>query len=625
MRIAQEHIEHVRSAIDIVELVGEYVRLKKQGSNFIGLCPFHDEKTPSFNVNPGMGIFKCFGCDAGGDAFKFVMQIENLSFPESIRLLAERAGIELPESGEESQQISEIESIHYALKFAGRHFYTLLTQTDEGRPGLDYLVGRGFEPETIKKYGLGYAGDQWEGLLTAAQKEHIEPRVLEQAGLVVARREKSGYFDRYRGRVMFPIFSHMGKVIGFGGRILKPAENQAKYINSPETPVYHKSKVLYGLYQGKQAIRKKEEAILVEGYTDVLSLHQAGIKNAVASSGTALTIDQVKLIKRYAKRVLIIYDADSAGAKAALRGIELCLQQSIAVYGLELPEGEDPDSFVRKEGAKAFEDFMETHKKDFIAFMHDLAKKKGQVNTPEGQAQLTREIVTTIAMMPDITMHEPFIRRASDVLDVPDIPLFEVLEQVLKDKRHGRKPARDSGYMPSQQVPTFQRSANVDQGEGAHPTEKSTLEESSEQGEDPLPQEKMLLRIMLKHGLPMVEYIMGNMALNEFSKGIIIEAVQNVLTMYESGQVDASPFLNGVYGARLQELAAEIMMQRYEPSENWARRQNISIPRFNEDPHMAAASAMKQLKRRRVDDGPKTAKSPHLSRSAPWRGRKTSS
>ena len=603
MQIPQEYIDEIRSRTDIVELISEYVRLKRQGSNYLGLCPFHGEKTPSFNVNPGMGIFKCFGCGVGGDSFKFLMQIENLTFPEAIRFLAERCGVVLPDTKQDSEKFSETESIYQALRFAGRFYYGLLTASDEGQEGLQYLLNRGFTDATIKKYGLGYASGKWDGLLKAAESEHINMPVLEKAGLIIPRREKEGYYDRYRERVMFPIFSHIGKVIGFGGRIIKPSENQPKYINSPETQVYHKSSVLYGLYHGKNTIRKKQEVILVEGYTDVLALHQAGLEHAVASSGTALTIDQIKLIKRYAQRVLVLYDADSAGAKAAQRGIELLLKQGVTVYGLELPPGEDPDSYVRTNGGKAFEEYIETNKKDFVSFMYTLAKRGGRLDTPEGEAMVTREIVETIARMPDPAMYDPFIRRASHVLDIPDIRLFGVLESVLQQLENKSRPAtRTPTPAP---INTTVEGQYTDQSASAG--DKNLAQENTQQASeplpDPLPQEKMLLRIMIDQGLPLVEYIMSNMALHEFTKGPMVDALQYIISMYEKGErITRQPFVDGTLGTPIQKLVTEILMMRYEPSENWQRKQNITIPKFNQDPHVSANSAMKQLKRRRVDE-----------------------
>ncbi|NNE70797.1 MAG: DNA primase, partial [Rhodothermales bacterium] len=272
MRITDDTIEQVRSSADVVDVVGEYVRLKKRGSNYVGLCPFHSEKTPSFNVNPSLGIFKCFGCGEGGDVFSFISRMENLSFPEAVGVLAERVGITI-ESGQPDEDASAREAILHALQFAARFFYQQLTQGDGGSVARDYLAGRQIDPEMVKRFGIGYAPDAWDGLLKAATGAGISEGMLEQAGLILQRRDGSGHYDRYRHRLIFPILSHVGKVLGFGGRILEKADDQPKYINSPETEVYHKSRVLYGLYHAKNAVRGREEVILVEGYTDVVALH----------------------------------------------------------------------------------------------------------------------------------------------------------------------------------------------------------------------------------------------------------------------------------------------------------------------------------------------------------------
>lgn len=594
MLIPDDKVEEVRAASDLVEVVGEYVKLRRRGSNFIGLCPFHSEKTPSFNVNPDMGIYKCFGCGAGGDGFQFLMRVENIAFPEAVKQLAQRAGIELPVDENAHREQSQSESIYEVLRFAGRFFYEQLTAAPHGKEALDYLIERGFTPSTIKKFGLGYGPDEWDALLKAAEAKSIDAVMLEKAGLVIPRKGHAGYYDRYRGRVVFPIFSHVGKVIGFGGRILKPTENQPKYINSPETRVYHKSHVLYGLYQAKRAIRKREEALLVEGYTDVISLHQAGVQQAVATSGTALTKEQIKLLKRYTSKVVLLYDADSAGARAAIRGIDLLLAEGMTVYGLELPEGEDPDSFIRTKGPEAFEDHLHKNRQDFVAFMHSVAKRGGQMETPEGEAQVTRSIIASIALMPDPTMHEPFIRRASHVLGVPDIPLYEALGVIQREQR--QKPARKPPETPLPDI-HYAEEAEHDLYDYDVPVDHA----APGSGKEPLPEEKMLIRLMLNEDKAMVEFVMGNMAMEEFSVGVVQKTINAILSMYEEGKVMRSKLIDGAFGADVQHLATEVLMQRHEPSENWAKKQ-IAVPRFNEDPREVAASTMTQLKMDRIKE-----------------------
>ncbi|MDZ4699445.1 MAG: DNA primase [Rhodothermales bacterium] len=581
MRIPEEKVDEIRTAIGIVDVVGDYVSLKRRGSNYTGLCPFHQEKTPSFNVNPEIGIFKCFGCGAGGNSFQFLMRVENLTFPEAVRLLADKAGIPLPEDDTPAES-NENESIYNALRFAARFFYRQLTREREGEAGLAYLLGRGFTKETIKAFGLGYAPDAWDALLTAATEASIESEILEKAGLIIPRRDKGGYYDRYRGRVIFPILSHIGKVLGFGGRILAPAEDQPKYINSPETSVYHKSQVLYGLSQAKDEIRQRGEVILVEGYTDVITLHQAGVRHVVSSSGTALTSEQVKLISRYAKRVLVLYDADSAGANAAVRGLDIVLEQGLAVYSLALPAGEDPDSFVREKGGEALIAYLDRNRQDFVTFKYAQARATGQLATPEGQAAAMRSILETISRLPDPLLRETYLRRASDVLQVPDIELREVMGTLGKKTR------------PTAPASTAEpRRRDEERGVDA-PAPAAYVQ--------PLPQEKMLLRLMLEHGNPMVEYILGHMSMDEFSEGVMRETVERVLAMYHAGGVDRLRFIETETNPYIVALATEVLVQEHAPSIHWERKQNIPIPRFNEAPYETAGDSMKLLKLRRVKE-----------------------
>ncbi|HLA63537.1 MAG TPA: DNA primase, partial [Rhodothermales bacterium] len=316
--ISDDKIAEVRAASDLVEVVSDYVRLKKQGGRFVGLCPFHNERSPSFSVDPKNNLYHCFGCKAGGDVFTFVIEKEGVGFLDAIRLLAERAGIALPEEEAPSPEATEKESMLAALRFAARFYFEQLG-TDGGKRAREYLAGRGFTRESVKTFGIGYAPDGWDGLLAAATRAGHKPEILERAGLVRARQGGGGYYDVFRDRVLFPILSPVGKVLGFGGRTLPGARpmpdgaEPAKYINTSETPVYHKAEVLYGLKQAKTAIRAAEEAVLVEGYADVVALHEAGVQNVVAASGTALTVQQVRLLRSYARTVVLLYDADNAG------------------------------------------------------------------------------------------------------------------------------------------------------------------------------------------------------------------------------------------------------------------------------------------------------------------------
>lgn len=656
MAIPDHKIEELRDVADIVDVVNDYVRLKRSGSRFKGLCPFHDENTPSFSVDPDKNLYYCFGCQRGGDVFKFIQEMEGVGFLESARMLAERFGVPLPEDTIDQEAASEKEAIYHALRWAARWFYDQLTSTSEGQAALDYLHGRDFTDRTITRFGLGYAPDEWDGLLKAAEDAQVDEDILEAAGLVISRKSGDGYYDRYRGRVIFPILSHVGKVLGFAGRILDPDADQPKYINSPETKVYDKSRVLYGLRQAKQAIRSEEEVIMVEGYTDVISLYQAGVENVVASSGTALTSGQVKTLERYAKRIVLLYDADEAGARAAVRGMNLVLEEGLGSYAVELPEGEDPDSFVRSEGATSFAAYIEEHRQDLPAFAYQKAQREGRLDTPEDRVEVQRDIVNAVAHIPDPNLRREYVRRTSDVLGVPDSDLFRMLEEEVEkierqrqrsERRRRRRQSSSSGSPPrsspdaSSEGPAVEEPpphTDSDAGPGAASYGSYEDYAMGPAGEDPqasdqnrraarqastsdpsgsassgsassdappagpLPEEKVLLRLMLDQGTPMVEFILGNMSLDEFTEGVSRDMVQAFIEMYQEDAVKPSRITDGDFGDALQSLAASVMVDKYTPSENWRQRQNISVPRFNQEPYEAGASAMTLLKLDRVKE-----------------------
>ncbi|MFT5143747.1 MAG: DNA primase [Rhodothermales bacterium] len=584
MRISEETIEAVRGAADVVDVVGDYVRLKKRGSNYIGLCPFHTEKTPSFNVNPSLGIFKCFGCGEGGDVFSFLARVETLSFPEAVTALAERVGIHIEDSGEPDEAASAREAILHALQFAARYFYQQLTQGEGGSKARDYLATREIAPEMVKRFGIGYAPDEWDGLQRAAKDAKISESVLEQAGLILARRDATGYYDRYRDRLIFPIMSHVGKVLGFGGRQLEKIEGQPKYINSPETDVYHKSRVLYGLYRAKNAIRSREEVVLVEGYTDVVALHQAGVEHVVASSGTALTTDQIKLIGRYARRVIMLYDGDEAGAKATVRGIDLLLQAGLAPYVVSMPDGEDPDTYVKKFGAEAFETALKDRRTDFVTYLHARARAKGSLDQPDSRAETHHAIMRLVARISDQLMRESYVQRAASVLGVPDVYLRRAMNT---DRQRDRSRAIAKEKETESTAPTSQP-------EQAEPA-------LAIQAIEPLPEEKTLLRLMLDQGAPMVSFILSRTALDEFTFGPSRDTAAALVEQFEAGEIKTRVFLDGSLGPEVQRLAAEILTDRDEPSDNWGKRR-IVVPTLNEDAKAAAAGAMTLLKLDRLDD-----------------------
>ena len=425
-----EFIEQLRSSVDIVEYIGQFVQLKKRGKNFIGLCPFHSEKTPSFSVSAEKQMYYCFGCGKGGSIYKFLDEFEKLTFPEAVQRLAERAGIPLPKIHNDEQEISETEELYEILRRTAKHFHDQLVHSNEGEFALEYLHKRKLSSDTIRKFGLGYAPRNWEFLVGKFREENISLEFAEKVG-VIKKRDDGSYYDTFRGRVTFPIFNTMGKVVGFGARKLYDDDNLGKYINSSETPVYNKSKILYGLNFSKDAIREKENAILVEGYADYLSLFQTGIENVIASSGTALTEEQIQLLSRFTRTVTILYDADTAGSNAALRGVDLVLAKSLDVRIVQLPEGEDPDTFVQKFGKEEAEKRI-SNAISFIDFIADSFLSRGKFSTPEGMTEAVRSIVQSIAKIPDEIKREFFIKRVSEKYAIRESTLLLELEKQLQ-------------------------------------------------------------------------------------------------------------------------------------------------------------------------------------------------
>ncbi|PSQ98364.1 MAG: DNA primase [Bacteroidetes bacterium QS_9_68_14] len=596
-RIPREKIDEVQAAADIVEVASDYVgRLKKSGSRYMALCPFHEEDTPSFSLSPEKNLYYCFGCQAGGSIFTLVQEMEGIPFPKAVEQLADRFGVDLPQGSGGGPERSKREPLHHALRFAARFFYHQLTTTEEGERALRYLTEeRGLTEKTIKTFGLGYAPGHWDALTNAAESEQIDPETLEEAGLAIARKgESSGYYDRYRGRVVFPIFSRVGRVLGFAGRAFEDAEGPAiggdfdppKYINSPETPVYHKKDVLYGLHQAKNALRDDEEALLVEGYTDVIALHQAGLEHAVATCGTALTAEQAKMLGRYAERVTLLYDADEAGTRATLRGMDRVLEAGLGAYAARLPEGRDPDDFVREEGADRFRYFLRKNRQGVAAFRRTQAERDGAFDTPEDRTRTMRAVAESLALVPDEMARENQVRAASDALGMYENLLRNAVEEARSESRHKKR--RRQRHAPRPEAPEDGNASNEERAE------------QREEASAPLPQERNLLRLLLEHGRPMVELILGHMALTEFTDGPARKLAGHFLEMYREGEVAPRRVLEGDFGPELQQLAAAVLTDEHEPSERW-RDRDIDVPRLNQEAREAAASSMRLLKLRRVD------------------------
>jgi DNA primase len=434
--IPQETIQRIIDTAQISEVVSDFVSLKRSGSNLTGLCPFHDEKTPSFFVSPSKGIFKCFGCGKAGNPISFVMEHEKYTYPEALRYLAKKYGIPIEETVETEQQIAERtekESIYLVTEFALKFFKKQLWETDEGKSvGLSYFRERGFNDSVIEKFELGYSPNAWDALTKAALENGYSKEVLEKSGLSTSKNDKM--FDRFRGRVIFPIYNQSGKVIGFGGRTLSTDKNQAKYLNSPETLIYNKSSTLYGLNIAKHAIVANDMCYLVEGYTDVLSMYQSGIQNVVASSGTSLTTDQIRLIKRYSQNVTVMYDGDDAGIKASFRGIDMILEQGLNVKVLLFPNGEDPDSFAKNKRDEEIKEYIKSNIQDFIAFKMDLLMTDVNANDPIKKVSLLKEFINSIAVIPDRLTRLAYVQLVAEKMQIDDRVVMSEVNKALNKK-----------------------------------------------------------------------------------------------------------------------------------------------------------------------------------------------
>jgi DNA primase len=446
--ISRSTIDKVFDISRVEEVIGDFVHLKKAGSNFKGLSPFTDEKTPSFMVSPVKQIWKDFSTGKGGNVVTFLMEHEHYTYPEAIRYLAKRYNIEIEETeqtNEQKEQASTRESMFLISEFAQKTFHEALYNNEKGKAiGYTYFKERGFTDQTIKKFKLGYALDEWSWFTDIALKNKFKLEFLEKTGLTIVKGDKT--FDRFKGRVMFPIHSMSGRVLGFGGRILTNDKKAAKYLNSPESEIYHKSKVLYGIYHAKQAIAKDDNCYLVEGYTDVISFHQNGVENTVSSSGTALTADQIRLINRLTNNITVLFDGDAAGIRASLRGIDLILEQGLNVKVIAFPENEDPDSFAKRVSQSELKTFLEENKQDFIQFKVSLLLKDAK-NDPIKKAGLVREIVQSISKIPSAIQREIYVKECASIMKITEKVLFAELAQI-----RSKNEREESKFKPKQEL-----------------------------------------------------------------------------------------------------------------------------------------------------------------------------
>ncbi|HYG19579.1 MAG TPA: DNA primase [Ohtaekwangia sp.] len=590
--ISRDTIDEVKSRLDIVDVVGDFVSLKRSGQNYKALSPFTNEKTASFYVVPSKGIFKDFSSGKGGDAITFIIEHEGMSYLEAIRYLAKKYGVEIKEdqrTADEQIQYDERDSLYGLMNYAKDYYKELLLQHDEGRSiGLSYFRERGFNDRIIEKFELGYALNEWDNLGKKALGIGYTEMLLEKAGLVV-RKENGRSYDRFRGRVIFPVHNLSGKVIAFGARILTKEKDQPKYINSPETEIYHKSNVLYGLYQGKNAIRREDFCYLVEGYTDVISLHLADVDNVVASSGTALTEEQIKLIRRFTENVTVLFDGDAAGIKAALRGIDLILKGGLNVRVVLLPDGEDPDSFSKKMGSVDFKQYLKDHTKDFISFKIDLYADDAS-RDPIKKAEAIREIITSIALIPDAIKRSVYIQETGHLLKLPETVLLTELNKILIHER--QKSTQEKARQETKEVtPTLQDSPSVSRPDTAGMVQM---------------QEREAIRLLVNYAESnygdqrLLDFMLAELADVEFTTPVYKDVYDAFIEGAAQGEARDTLYFMEHGTPEVKRTVAELTTPRYETSKHWSEKFHIYFPHEREVLQDMAYSNVLRLKFRMI-------------------------
>lgn len=550
--MASDVTEKIIEMVDIVDLISEVVDLRRRGANFVGLCPFHQEKTPSFTVSPEKKIFKCFGCGKSGNIFSFMMEYYGMTFGMALRELAQRAGLklELRDDKNLKQEITRKDQILSALE-AAKLFYQKVLFTQGGAVALSYLKNRGFFPKTIEEFGIGYAPSGWDNLFRELTSKKIANDIMLDAGLVKSKENKpEEFYDVFRERIIFPIHNHIGKVVGFGGRILKELDDQPKYINSPQTSVFDKSKLLFGLFLGRNEIRNKKSVILVEGYADVVSLHQAGFKNAVASCGTSLTTEQLEQIARYANTIYLAYDSDEAGSKATERAIQMALPLGFEVLVVRLPKGEDPDSFVQEYGAGAFHTLLD-NSQSFVRYFVEIAKDKDLLSRPAQKSLVVRHILNIVNTIPDKLQHDDFIKELSDITGLPYSKISSIYNEKTKIGQRRRT------------EPTESESENLRLSEKTDPSLEITKEL--------LPEERNLLEICLTEKgaidyLIKIYHFDSSQMMSKIGKDLFETIIQ-----HKHKDIINSIVLDANVSDVVKKIFVDMSFSRAEPSRNWER------------------------------------------------------
>ncbi len=548
MRIKNESIQEVLTIADIVSVVEDYIKLKQSGRNFVGLCPFHKEKTPSFTVSREKGLFHCFGCGTGGNVVSFLMKYEKLSFVEAIEELAKKFGVKLEyESGFYREEDQELEQLYEYSQKIFMYFHNNLINTNEGKLALTYLKERGIGEDTIKTFQLGYALSAWDGLVAYAKKNNFNLDILEKLGLII-KKEGGDYYDRFRGRIIFPIISTTGRIIAFGGRILKDEPEQPKYLNSPESKIYIKGKTLYGLFQTKDFIRKNQNAILVEGYMDFLSLYQNDIKNVVASAGTALTIDQIYLLTKISPLINLVFDGDQAGQKAAIRAIDLLIQTDVDFRIVVLPEDEDPDSYIRKNGRESFNKLI-SEGKNYIDFYYDIAAKNSELSNPNNKIKAINSLLEITAKVSNPLKREILAREIAKKFNVTENSILQQLNKFIKS------------YLK-----TEERQVEYQRNIGEQSNIQKTIHEIS-------PIEKSIIKLICEVEHQYLEPIFSNIEDEDFTVGSTREIFKvlrdEYLNLSGDDKIDTRVIANKLYSDELRSIFADAIIEKYKISEGW--------------------------------------------------------
>jgi len=593
--ISQHTIQQIYNRIDIIDIIGNFVKLKKRSSNYLGLCPFHNEKTPSFTVSPAKEIYKCFGCGKSGNAVSFLMEHEKYSYTEALRWLAGRYNVEIEEtevSDEVRQQQQAADSLYIINNFASQYFQEQLWKNEEGQDiAMSYLKERGFLEDTIKKFQLGYSLQQRDAFTSTALKAQYSPEIMVKSGLAVER--EGQLIDNYRGRILFPVHNTTGKVIGFGARIIGKNDRAPKYINTPENELYVKSKILYGSYFARHAIDKQDECLLVEGYTDVIALHQSGIENVVASGGTSLTSDQLRVIKKYTQNLTIVYDGDPAGIKAALRGLDMALEEGLNVRVVLIPDGEDPDSYVQMIGASRFRDFIAKEKKDVILFQVEIAMKEAGDDSMK-KAALVNQIAETISKVnkvEDFTRQQDYIKRCAQLLKIEETGLNTLVNKFIREQASRSVQRRTDTQTPA-----------------ALPTEDTPDKETYELLNRDELQERGLLRCLIEFGTKpwndnqsVADYILEELEDNIlFDNPDWMKLYEYYKKWYQEGLEPGAKHFLYHEDPLISSKVVVLLDSPYEISPNWFERYEMKVPDKEETYREDALSTLTFLKLKKI-------------------------